>query len=1134
MSKKKGLEGIALSFFLMLVVVAGAMGAEEVKSGNLLKNGGFEDGIENWWKGESGKIDMEVMHSGLRSLRLEGGAEELYLSHGAAVSADKTYILSVYIKTDNVVPKDAVSINVLQLAGGKPGAWYCLQPGVLRLIKTGGTQDWTKYQIEIKGLKPEIDGVCVYLRLEKDSSGTVWFDDVSLYEVSEDKSIAGIDPSGPLILKVETNKPDTNVFFKDEPVKLKFVAGPLSGEEKKLTYRIKDFWGDVVREDEIRITGKERLFTKEIDFSPGLSGWFKLEAELNTGETLPIRGSRGQGYMTFGILPPPSPEFLRRDFSSPFGIAAGSDLMSLSVAGARWIWGLVHWKYIEPEEGKIDYKFLKENIIAPLKKYNLNAVHSFVNTPRWASTAPEGAPNYRVYPPKEEAWANYIRAMCRFFKTHPIDEEKRVYQTLWEPMYPWGWKGTMKDIVRISRIAYETIKCEDPHSIVLGLCPTPLSGATIAWLKEAFELGAYNWFDALALHAYIPGSPEASNFVENLREIKSLMKKYGVGDKDIWLTEQGWSTATKCTNEEQANWIVRQNIQSLSEGIITHITFYGIDTFEEGFGRTGGHGLFYSLYEKKWGASEFSPKPAYIAYGIMTRELFQSNYVYALDYLVPGVHAYVFERDKKPIIVLWDYSGKNRMVELDVGAAEIKLVDLMGNTTTKKTEAGLAKLNLTESPVYLHGANPIMFDGKRDPFIGFSPERAEIFPGETGVYKITLTNPFPQLFEGRLIIEVPEGFQGDTLRRKIILDKGEKESFIFRLKTPVDAEYTVHPVFLKLFKEDRVFASAVIKAEIKRPLTASIRAAFNGFHAPGLSVTVANKKPVSENAKIKFISPVSWKVAPKEIPLRLKPNGQAEVMFRLDKKDIELTRIYEVTVEVIDSKGVRDRFSSKVNFYPCRKAEAKIVIDGCLKEWHNIVPVLLKDKSQVLRKARQLWKGPEDLSAKIYTAWDETNFYFAAEVKDDVFHQKQTGFPTWQEDSIQLAIDPSPDAPFIPVVGWGRKNYEYNIALTQNGPEVYRAITGDARKNPTGLVSGDDISLAVVRTKEGLIYEMAIPWQMLSISAPNAGDEMGISVAVCDIDADESWMKALKHILWFDGIVMAKEPEKFGRLIFCE
>ena len=1283
--------------FLMFIAVAAAGEAAEVSPKNLLKNGGFEDGIIGWCEGQNGIIDVEVMHSGLKSIRLEGCRDkDLYVATGTTVSSDKHYRGSVYIKTENVLPKEAVFINVQPFSGGKPLSWYCQQPGVWKILRTGGTQDWTRYQFEVSGLKEGTDNVLVYLRIENGASGTVWFDDLELREeeggeavlsgetvdrrtfadvdglsktfsiqssgggkgdaevvtensrrfvrvkvdstggwvsylgalngrqrellknadslrlhvrgngdialflieesgavwmkslclrspdawrvvdiplaefgvgswtkdketdgvLTRDKiyrmdftggskqfqidiekievagnNIAGMDIviTGPLTIEVETNKPDTNVFFSDEPVKLKFVAGPLSKKKRRLTYRIKDFGGKVVQKDSIEVTG-ERFFTKEIVFAQDLLGWFRLEAELDTGETIAKKGSRGEGYVTFGILPPPTPEYLERDFDSPFGIPLQGD-MCMPV-GAKWVWGLVHWKHMEPEEGEFAYKSWEEWMISQLKECNLNAVHSFTNPPTWASTAPEGDPNARAYPPKEKAWANYIRAMCRFCKTHPIDEEKRVYQTLWEPMYPWGWKGTMEDIVRISRIAYETIKSEDPHSIVLGLCTSPLSAATIDWTREALELGAYNYFDALSIHAYIPGSPEASNFVENLRTVKSLMGKYG-HPKDIWLTEQGWSTATQCTEEEQANWIIRQNIQSLSEGVRLHITFFGVDTFEEGFDRTGGYGLLYNLSQKQWGAEQISPKPAYIAFGVMTRELFRSRYIGSLDYLGPSMYAYVFEKEGKPVIVAWSSSGK-KTLGLDVGAAQVRVVDIMGNAVVKKTDKGRVRLTVNQSPVYLHGASEKMFLEKRSPFISFSPEILELFPGDSGGYTIVLTNPFPGSFSAEMMFEVPEGFEGSIVKRKVVLEKGGKKSFSFRLKSSVNAEYCVYPVYFKLFREGRLFASNVMKAEIKDPVEGVIGVDFDRKYSPELSVTVTNRKSRSETVRVRFISPAGWDVRPGEHRLNLSASETGSVIFKLDKGSVDSAREYDTVVKITDTQGVGGSIFGRVNFSPCLKAKKVIIVDGSLKEWDKKVSVVLREKNQVLKKGQHLWKGPGDLSAKIYTAWDEENFYFAAEVKDDIFHQKKTGFETWQEDSIQLAVDPDQEASFVPVLGWGKQNYEYDIALTSCGSEVYRTISGDTKKYPIGLVPSRDIALSVVRKGDETVYEVAIPWEMMSKKNPVAGDGIGISAAVCDMDEDGSWEEGLKHILWFDGIVEGKQPEKFGRLVLCE
>ena len=110
-------------------------------------------------------------------------------------------------------------------------------------------------------------------------------------------------------------------------------------------------------------------------------------------------------------------------------------------------------------------------------------------------------------------------------------------------------------------------------------------------------------------------------------------------------------------------------------------------------------------------------------------------------------------------------------------------------------------------------------------------------------------------------------------------------------------------------------------------------------------------------------------------------------------------------------------------------------------------------------------KGDNDLSGKATALYDEENIYFFIETTDDIFVNKHTGDRIWDGDSIQIGLSDQ---------GTPSTYSELTIALTSEGPQMYRHLTNDG-DNPVGFV--ENVDLQIVRKNNKTYYEMAIPWE---------------------------------------------------------
>jgi hypothetical protein len=213
-------------------------------------------------------------------------------------------------------------------------------------------------------------------------------------------------------------------------------------------------------------------------------------------------------------------------------------------------------------------------------------------------------------------------------------------------------------------------------------------------------------------------------------------------------------------------------------------------------------------------------------------------------------------------------------------------------------------------------------------------------------------------------------------------------------------------------------------------------------------------------------------------------------------------------------------FGAERPIYTCYRLAKAPVIDGDISDWPNLPVIFLGRQDQV---SSGNWKGPDDCHALIRLGWDDKALYFAIEVTDDHLTQDLPDSGAegiWSQDSVQWAIDLSATG----TLGYDGDDYEYGFGKTASGPCVYRWHVSSA-----SLVPGktDQVSLAIKKTKTGLVYEAAVPFEQLIPLRPTPNMQIGFTLLIQD--ADPAGKKTLE---WTSGISAGKAPGQFGLLVF--
>jgi hypothetical protein len=209
------------------------------------------------------------------------------------------------------------------------------------------------------------------------------------------------------------------------------------------------------------------------------------------------------------------------------------------------------WPDIEPQRGKWDFQRL-DKYVAMARLTSVEILLPLGRTPRWASSRPDEksgyGPGQAAEPTNLDDWRDYVRTVALRYKGRI-----QTYEIWNEPNEKGFFSGTPESLLALQREAYHILKEVDPGNVVV----MPAVTQSFKWLDNYLALGGGKYADVVGYHFYVPNeAPEA--LVPAIGEVRSLMRKSGVGDKPLWNTETGWWIANTDGSEEGAgvnsNW----------------------------------------------------------------------------------------------------------------------------------------------------------------------------------------------------------------------------------------------------------------------------------------------------------------------------------------------------------------------------------------------------------------------------------------------------------------------------------------------------------------------------------------------------------------------------------------------------
>lgn len=260
---------------------------------------------------------------------------------------------------------------------------------------------------------------------------------------------------------------------------------------------------------------------------------------------------------------------------------ADRDLNLIRDAGFSWVRQNVHWIDVELYKGGFDWRY-SDRIVRQVRERGLHLLFRLHGLPRpgWVSL-----PDDPTLPVPVEDFADFCSAVATRYRG-----QVRAYQVWNEPNLAREWEGKLPNpegYVRLLRACYIAIKQADPDALVVsaGMAPTgtglPAAIPDTDYFIGMYEGGAAPYFDLLGVHAAgFAAPPEVSPeeaatnpayggqrffCFRHAEDIREIMVRYGDGEKQVAITEMGWTSNPihpeyawfAVTEEQKADYLVR-------------------------------------------------------------------------------------------------------------------------------------------------------------------------------------------------------------------------------------------------------------------------------------------------------------------------------------------------------------------------------------------------------------------------------------------------------------------------------------------------------------------------------------------------------------------------------------------------
>lgn len=781
---------------------------------------------------------------------------------------------------------------------------------------------------------------------------------------------------------------------------------------------------------------------------------------------------------------------------------------------------------VEQHQGYTEY-------MAALAKYGLTQTGYISSSySQVASSLPAVDVGGTGVPTSERGYKNfrmYNRSVLNIFgdtlDVYGLDNEMDIHRPISEDDANASTYGTA--LIK----SYNELKSEFPDiTFVAG----ETSGVKEPWWTDFLNTGAGDYTDVLSGHIYTWSdlganlSENGTGYYANVNAVRRLMEEHGIEDKELWLTEYGYSAFhNACKSEyQQACWDVMHYAILSAPGQFDKLFKFQFNngTTENRSEREYNFGLIRAAnYDVK---DRCAAKSSYLSNSAMNILMHDAEQIERINMGQTICYRYnKTSTDEQMALLFKNGEGEADTVSLSLGTNEITFYDMYGNASKLSSPDGTFTIAVDMEPLYIVGN-----------FTKFQKvESSAVCPNSTlrsvsydDAADVGFTNTTGKELTAEISYMGNSEIIGDAVAA--IPAGGGKIHFKFGSSAPKGIE----PVHITLKSDDgKVYFDDDIFFKYSQPLALEATLNIDANRQWYIETTLSNyASEAVYDGTLQLVSPADWMNRVEKKHLTINPGETIVEKLVITDRDESLTRLTASVAFVTDESTKDGVYINKIfDFAYAPKVNGNITIDGDLSEWSDGWMYLNRaDQFEASLGYDNIFYGSEDLWARLAVKWDEDNFYFAGEVHDDVHYTSGVDESSlWQVDSFQLGIA------YDPTNSLGSSAFE-EIAISEidGTPKIYRHLTTFSNLAKASEVAGAE--LAVKNDGKVTYYELKIPWSSLISGFAEtggkieAGNEIKFGALLNENDGTgrKGWYKL------GDGIANTKNSSQFTKLFMMD